>query len=198
VSWSCEQLYTDPYACLVDSFVHAHECIKRRFREKLEAAGWEVAEAEEGYLLKRKPNSQAWFCVHGGTSCRYLTPSLIVIIKTTDPHIPSPHPHYPTTKYPIPCTWIGSIVAIVGRKCYTANVGDSSGLLCSVDQDLSEALIRPVGDSAFPERVLPAFGANGGVPADSTGSAAGVSDCALLITAEHSPESVDEFIRLKR
>jgi hypothetical protein len=50
--------------------MHAHEYIKRRFREKLEATGWEVKEAEEGYLLKRKPSSQAWFCVHGGTSCR--------------------------------------------------------------------------------------------------------------------------------
>ena len=62
-------LYTDPYNVLVEAFERAHCCIKKRFAERLESIGWEVKEAEEGYFVKRKPNSQTWYCVHGGTSC---------------------------------------------------------------------------------------------------------------------------------
>jgi serine/threonine protein phosphatase PrpC len=152
LSQNCDRLFTEPYQCLVQAFENSHACIKMRFREKLEASGWEVMEAEEGYLLKRKPHSPTWFCVHGGTSC--------------------------------------SVVAVVGPKVYTANVGDSSGLLCSLAPDLSDTLLSPLGDAAYPDRKLP-----DSTPRDSPTS---VSETSLVITAEHSPESVDEFHRLHK
>lgn len=152
-------LYTDPYKVLVEAFDRAHSYIKSRFAERLESVGWEVKEAEEGYFVKRKPNSSTWYCVHGGTSC--------------------------------------SIVAIVGSKVYCANVGDSSGLLCADKSHLrafNRTLLHPLGDAADPQR-------NGSDKYTDLVHSLGIPvavDGALMITAEHSPECINEFDRLRR
>jgi len=75
---------------LVNAHKAAHEQIRRSFQEELEAVGYEVrsslsfafpadssadgavvreADPLAAYLLKRRPPSSLWSCVHGGSSC---------------------------------------------------------------------------------------------------------------------------------
>lgn len=71
-------LVADPGTWLVIAHTLAHFAIKEAFRNELESQGFEISEDEKcGYLLKRKPPSQSWTCVHGGSSC-----SIVVIIGT--------------------------------------------------------------------------------------------------------------------
>ena len=84
-----------------------------------------------------------------------------------------------------------SIVAMLGSKCYIANVGDSSGIISACVPGLSPTLIKSVGDSA-----------KGGLNKSDGGTITGVSRLGppsetMVITAEHSPESPEEFIRLR-
>ena len=158
-----------PYETLVEAHEIAHTHIKESFKVVLAERGFEVKEAEGGYLLKRKVEAvnSNWGCVHGGSSC--------------------------------------SIVALVGSKCYVANVGDSSGILCADKGVLSSGLLVNMGDAATGKQ----YGGEGGDGMDvDEGRAAGgapptvaefsqpVEDT-LVITAEHSPESTSEFVRLR-
>lgn len=83
-----------------------------------------------------------------------------------------------------------SIIAIVGYDMFIANVGDSTGTLCTTQPVLSKSNIHHLGDSAVPPAITP----------DNVGSISincdGMTDT-LVITAEHSPESVHEFCRLR-
>ena len=47
-------LRRDPTVAMGRLFAHAHLSIKQAFRRSLEASGWTVEEAPEGYLLKRR------------------------------------------------------------------------------------------------------------------------------------------------
>jgi len=78
---------------------------------------------------------------------------------------------------------------------YTANVGDSSGTLCTVAPTLVPSMLVPVGDAALPlgTQSAAAIAAAG----RSTSGQLGPPEDTLVITAEHSPESPSEFERLR-
>ena len=79
-----------------------------------------------------------------------------------------------------------SIIAIIDTLVYTANVGDSSGLLCSGFHMLSTTMIQHLLDAADAE--------SGRNPnSDNSNTISNV----LVVTAEHSPESPFEFSRLR-
>jgi len=78
-----------------------------------------------------------------------------------------------------------SIVAMVGTKLYTANVGDSTGIICSKFPLFSNSDLVHLSDSAEP-------------PAPRSICAVGTTSLdTLVITAEHSPEYPEEFLRLR-
>ena len=151
-----DKLRNKPYDILVEAHDIAHSSIKVAFKKALTERGFEVREADGGYLLKRKKDvaNASWGCVHGGSSC--------------------------------------SIIALIGTKCYVANVGDSSGILCTEKAVLHPQSVVHLGDSATGEESH----GNGTfvVPMDVVGG--GLTDT-LVITAEHSPESDSEFRRLR-
>lgn len=151
-------LKTKPYETLVEAHVLAHEHVKESFRVELSKQGFDIAEAPEGYLMKRRSPSAPWSCVHGGSSC--------------------------------------SIIAIVGYKMYIANVGDSTGTLCSTMPILDRAKhLKHVGDSATP----PGLKADGTVAGGAEIAASKTPNPVdtMVITAEHSPESPYEFCRMR-
>ena len=79
-----------------------------------------------------------------------------------------------------------SIAAIVGNVCYTANVGDSSAILCSNSPILRETQLEYIGDAAT---------------GSSTSTEPVLSDTltdTVVITAEHSPEKFTEFDRMRK
>ena len=144
-------LVSNPTTFFPETFRLCHAYIKETFRSVLTGKGWEVSDAIEGYLLKRKSPTQSWQCVHGGSSC--------------------------------------SIVAKIGTKLYIANVGDSSGIMCSKVPIFSPADFVHLVDAAEPPAPRPAVSSlfeHGSSLSDS-----------LVITAEHSPESPEEFMRLR-
>lgn len=71
----CALLQSSPVDWLINAHKLAHDAIKQSFKVELEGQGFEIFEDPEGYLLKRKNNSQSWSCVHGGSSC-----SLVAIV----------------------------------------------------------------------------------------------------------------------
>ncbi len=143
------QLISDPVSCLKEAFVNAHASIKAAFRAYFVNSGWEVAESDDGYLIKRKMPSQSWSCIHGGSSC--------------------------------------SIVALFRNEFYSANVGDSSVTLCLPREIPMDEILTNVVDAA--------------VPSDTGSTAAAIRDdnvsSTLVVSAEHSPESPDEYYRLR-
>lgn len=69
------RLRSNPKETLDAAFQHVHDAIQAAFRKFYTENGWTVTEAAEGYLLRRRHESQAWMCVHGGT-----TGTVVVII----------------------------------------------------------------------------------------------------------------------
>eukprot|EP00602_Paraphysomonas_sp_CaronLab_P004867 CAMPEP_0185025198 /NCGR_PEP_ID=MMETSP1103-20130426/8250_1 /TAXON_ID=36769 /ORGANISM="Paraphysomonas bandaiensis, Strain Caron Lab Isolate" /LENGTH=429 /DNA_ID=CAMNT_0027558347 /DNA_START=82 /DNA_END=1371 /DNA_ORIENTATION=+ len=78
-----------------------------------------------------------------------------------------------------------SLVALVNTTLYTANVGDSSGILCSSRAILAQSMVKHVGDSAIGNKRHP------NMSTDDTPVST------VVLTAEHSPESPEEFIRMR-
>ena len=139
---------SNPVEVISNAMKLCHLHIKEKFRTELSSQGWEVLEAVEGYLIKRKNPTQSWMCVHGGTSC--------------------------------------SIIAVIDDKLYTANVGDSSALLCTSDKLLNSSNIIHLGD-------LDQFSDSNFDPCIDED----LLKDTLLITSEHSPESYREFNRMR-
>lgn len=87
-----------------------------------------------------------------------------------------------------------SICALIDGMMYIANVGDSSGTLSCLDPVLHKSHLAPVGDAAV------AIGFREAVTAiteiDNAGEVVESSNT-IVITAEHSPESPYEFLRLR-
>jgi len=71
-----EDIRTAAYECLVQAHNVAHAAIKDAFRSEMESQGFEVEEAEGGFLRKRRPPVRIWSCVHGGSSC-----SIVAIVR---------------------------------------------------------------------------------------------------------------------
>lgn len=154
-----------PYDTLVEAHEVAHAHIKESFKQALGQRGFEVQEADGGYLKKRKVEAinSKFGCVHGGSSC--------------------------------------SIIALIGSKLYIASVGDSSGILCTDKNVLNQSHLQRMGDAATGGRNDESMDVEGGastaVRGRNAASVATTNSDTLVITAEHSPESVSEFIRLR-
>jgi serine/threonine protein phosphatase PrpC len=82
-----------------------------------------------------------------------------------------------------------SIIALVGSTLYAANVGDSSGILSASLPVLHPSMVSHLGDSAMNHKRHtrpPSGGASQEERSDT-----------LVLTAEHSPESPEEFLRMR-
>jgi serine/threonine protein phosphatase PrpC len=78
-----------------------------------------------------------------------------------------------------------SIIVLIGRKIYMANVGDSSGLLCCKHPVLKTSDIKYEKDAANPTKEIRSQ------EADSSPSTY------IELTRDHSPESIDEYTRMR-
>lgn len=87
-----------------------------------------------------------------------------------------------------------SICAIVDGLMYIANVGDSSGTLCSLDPVLCKSHLTIIGDAAVAVGFRESFTT---CITDGDESISGVKTDTIVVTAEHSPESSYEFLRLR-
>jgi hypothetical protein len=168
------QLRTEPVQCLQNAFLTAHAAIKQAFALHYQGLGWEVIQAEDGFLMKRKVPSQNWSCIHGGSSC--------------------------------------SIVALVGNKLFSANVGDSSVTLCTGVAGRLEESVTDIFDCAIVALNEGRAGHPSGssLPLPLENNLDSVTGClttpgdksarssTLIVTAEHSPECANEFYRLRR
>ena len=78
-----------------------------------------------------------------------------------------------------------SIVILIGKKLYIANLGDSTGLLCCKTPILKPSNIKYEKDAANPTKVISSC------DIDSSLSTY------IELTREHSPENVEEYIRMR-
>lgn len=79
-----------------------------------------------------------------------------------------------------------TIIAVVGRNVYTANVGDSSALLCTKYPILQKSLLNYIIDSSIPSGTILENELYDNSPTSS-----------LEITPNHSANSKREFVRTK-
>ncbi len=83
-----------------------------------------------------------------------------------------------------------TITALIGRTLYTANVGDSSAILCSSAPVLRSAQLVHIGDAALsPDAGMSASSQQPTTDDTETNT--------IVITAEHSPESFTEYERMR-
>jgi serine/threonine protein phosphatase PrpC len=78
-----------------------------------------------------------------------------------------------------------TIIVLIGRKIYMANVGDSSGLLCCKHSILKPSHIKYEKDAANPTKEMR-------VEDIETSPSTYIE-----LTCDHSPESIDEYIRMR-
>lgn len=78
-----------------------------------------------------------------------------------------------------------SIIVLIGRKIYMANVGDSSGLLCCKHPILKTSHIKYEKDAATPSKEIH------NEEVDSSPSTY------IELTRDHSPENIEEYIRMR-
>jgi hypothetical protein len=78
-----------------------------------------------------------------------------------------------------------SIIVLIGRKIYMANVGDSSGLLCCKHPILKTSHIKYEKDAANPTKEVRSE------DLDNSPSTY------IELTRDHSPESIEEYIRMR-
>jgi len=78
-----------------------------------------------------------------------------------------------------------SIIVLIGRKIYMANVGDSSGLLCCKHPILKTSHIKYEKDAATPTKEVRSE------EVDNSPSTY------IELTRDHSPESIEEYIRMR-
>ena len=78
-----------------------------------------------------------------------------------------------------------SIIVLIGRKIYMANVGDSSGLLCCKHPISKPSHIKYEKDAANPTKEI---------RSDDIDASPSTY---IELTLDHSPESIDEYIRMR-
>lgn len=86
-----------------------------------------------------------------------------------------------------------SVCALVDGNLFIANVGDSSAILCSTQQDLCKADVTMVGDAAVHNELSKQY--TNSIHVDDSNSKN--KSATIVITADHSPESPYEFLRLR-
>lgn len=79
-----------------------------------------------------------------------------------------------------------SLVAIVGTNLFTANVGDSTAIMCTSQPVLKSGMVRFVGDAGDIDRKTSSLESNDDKLSNT-----------LVITSDHSPESPFEFNRMR-
>jgi serine/threonine protein phosphatase PrpC len=88
-----------------------------------------------------------------------------------------------------------SIVVIIGSIMYISNVGDSSAILCAKHPIFAPSQLEHIMDAALPNNSplqAEKLARNGKTPLEDH-----LCDHHLLLTAEHSPECLDEFYRFR-
>jgi hypothetical protein len=155
--------------------------------------GYEIEEAPEGYLLKRMPPSQTWGCVHGGSSCS------IVAIVDYCVFIANVGDSSGTLSCTVPVL-SSCLLKHLGDAASIPGAGINAAATTTVGTSIAAATTVAVGASAD--------GADGNgngtktndsmmMAIDNNPSLPQVSQDNLVITAEHSPESISEFCRLR-
>ena len=79
-----------------------------------------------------------------------------------------------------------SIIVLINRKIYIANVGDSTGLLCCKHPILKPSHIKYEKDAANPTKDMPIID-----PINDTLSTY------IELTRDHSPGNIDEYLRMR-
>jgi len=187
-----QMLRTNPYECLVEAHEVAHRRIKAAFREELEGEGYEVEEAPEGYLLKRMPPSQAWGCVHGGSSCSIvaLVDHMIYIANVGDSS--------GTLSCSVPVLSSG-LLKHLGDAANMTSFAGGSGKEAASSSSSSSSLpsCLSAANAGLANGLADDHGASSSSMVVDTDIAILVPQDNLVITAEHSPESPSEFCRLR-
>ena len=80
-----------------------------------------------------------------------------------------------------------SLIVFVGTLMYTVNVGDSAALLSTMFPVLKQRMLNHIGDAALPNDAPPPHRVQEGVDE---------ADVKLVLTCEHSPESISEYMRM--
>jgi serine/threonine protein phosphatase PrpC len=78
-----------------------------------------------------------------------------------------------------------SIIVLIGKKIYMANVGDSSGLLCCKHPIIKNSDIKYEKDAANPTKEIHSQDIDTSL------------STYIELTCDHSPESIDEYIRMR-
>lgn len=78
-----------------------------------------------------------------------------------------------------------SIIVLIGKKIYMANVGDSTGLLCCKHHILSQSHINYEKDVANPTKEI------------NSESVDTSLSTYIELTRDHSPENADEYVRMR-
>lgn len=109
-----------------------------------------------------------------------------------------------TTNAPWSCVHGGSsstVVVVLGQLLYIANVGDSSATLCANASVIKDCAVEFIHDAAIAEssqlRMQKIKREEIAVLRRDQSIAGGVMTDNIVLTAEHSPESVDEFLRFR-
>ena len=170
------------------TFAHteAHKYIRQAFRAELGKMGdaLSLQESTDGYLV-----------YHHNTA------SIPVVEVGGEEQQPTPPPPPLQQKWSLVQggTTCSIALIIANRFIYTANVGDSTGLLCTSLPVLYESDLQPLTTGSGAGKALGGSGGIGGgggrevdeddnIPAPST---------LLVVTAEHSPECPHEFARMR-
>jgi hypothetical protein len=157
-----------------NSFLEFSLFILQAFREHYRKSGWDVTLTDGGYLTKKRGMSSEVTNVHGGT-----TVTIVVVLD--------------------------------GQKLVIANVGDSTCLLTGLK--LPDGVLKEVdaagglkdvaeGAAAAGDAAALGTAAKSSAPPAPPGGADGVAllpaDEIRIISADHSPESPEEFYRIRQ
>ena len=187
-------LRMNPYECLVTAHEIAHAKIKVGFRQELEKEGYEIEESPEGYLLKRMPPSQTWGCVHGGSSCS------IVAIVDYCVYVANVGDSSGTLSTTLPVLTsklikhIGDAASLPGAGLVVAGGVDGAAVR---EASSSSSSSSSGSSSSSSSSGAPCEGGSAGESMSVDAGSVQVSQDNLVITAEHSPESISEFCRLR-
>lgn len=203
------RLRVSPKPMLELAFATAHRAIEAHFQAVYEDQGWIVTRAPEGYLLRSRGTGGAPLCVHGGTTATVLIVldgRRLIVSNVGD------------------STAIISGLGAAGKlhpieDWVPATGGSSVGLPTGVSQGAGAAVGAGAGAGA-PAAALPAvtplpvsYGQVAGAPPTSScaySAAAALSRASYVpvpaevassymeLSADHSPESHTEFLRMHR
>jgi len=166
------RMETDPKSVFDTAFRNAHLAIETAFRKYYENAGWHVERAADGYLIRTKQANSAPMCVHGGT-----TATIAVILQ--------------------------------GRRLIVANVGDSTAIICGLGtagvlRHIDEWTNLSTNNNNSLSTSSSSSSSSTSSPLSSTSAStvgsipANCFSSYMEVSADHSPESESEFLRMHK